>query len=272
MSLPLNELAFLAKESYLEASEQIHALHKFREDGADAFVYPLPNSTKNTVVVAFRGTSETSDMIADLDVRHHHIGKGAVHNGFFNYTMPLIPHIDEVVAQYDYMYVTGHSLGGAMALVYCLMTQHPDKIQGLVTFGQPKTLTSMAFAQMQERSRFPYVRVVNNMDLVPNIPMLQGFCHPNRCILVHDNGKVEVPHSPWATFRVWCSHSMRMLCRRSVVDALLDDHSAVEYKQSVTHITDKDVRQACQNIRTFCWADTVHWFKDTIKGYIQQQN
>jgi len=136
-------------------------------DGAQAYVL----SDKTDVIVACRGTEPTAinDVLADLKtwpVKHHKAGR--VHRGFYAEYNKVIPGIKEALSKHDKkgtknVWVTGHSLGGAMAV---LVATEIKPQGGLHTFGQPR----VGNRQFLKLIDFPYYRYRNNNDTVTAVP------------------------------------------------------------------------------------------------------
>ncbi len=157
------------------------------------------NAADSTVIVALRGTEYWPDWVSDLDIPlvpdRSVPSAGMVHMGF----QLVYEHIrDSILALLGqgYMgatkiYVTGHSLGGALA-VLCgmdLVSNSPVKVvPELHTFagprvGDPKFAGSFA-------GKIPVCfRVVNFMDVVPQVPLPPTFEHVGTKILVHGGFK-----------------------------------------------------------------------------------
>jgi hypothetical protein len=89
------------------------------------------------------------------------------------------------------IYVTGHSLGGALAALYTGMlyyngeTEIAPKVAAVYTFGQPRVGDAQFAKYMEEKLPNPrYFRVVYCNDLVPRIPFddeLFAFKHFGLC-------------------------------------------------------------------------------------------
>ena len=66
---------------------------------------------------------------------------GGIHRGFYSAYQSLESQISAILAQTrpKYLWVTGHSLGGALALVcaYDLIENKKVALNGVITFGQP---------------------------------------------------------------------------------------------------------------------------------------
>lgn len=109
----------------------------------------------------------------------------------------------------DYkLFVTGHSLGGALTMFFSFFASTEERftrngpVKG-ITFGSPY-VGGHAFADTfrhQERSgKLQVVRVYNNNDLVPHLPL--NFSIGGRgCLWRHDGISVILPPIPW--FRKW---------------------------------------------------------------------
>ena len=78
-------------------------------------------SAGDVTVVAFRGTNagEISDWLANLDSLSTDTPQGSLHRGFYYAYMSLKPQIVKLLqkSKPKHLWITGHSLGGALALV-----------------------------------------------------------------------------------------------------------------------------------------------------------
>jgi triacylglycerol lipase len=102
---------------------------------------------------------------------------GKVHAGFlkaFSEIAPLLDGLLEKRTPGQRVWLTGHSLGGALAT---LSAAHlgPEAIQGLYTFGCPRVGDAAFASVLPTRS---YVRFVHRDDWVPTVPPgLLGYAH-----------------------------------------------------------------------------------------------
>jgi triacylglycerol lipase len=144
----------------------------FDIDNAQAYL--LKNSD-GIHVLSFRGTevTEPSDVLADLKAGKNieAIG-GKIHVGFKGEINKLWPTLEKAVANIDNLYVTGHSLGAAMATIASGRMQ--SKVVALVTFGSPR----VGNKEYVNSLTVTHYRVQNNCDDVTKVPFrLMGFDH-----------------------------------------------------------------------------------------------
>ena len=144
----------------------------FDIDNAQAY---LLKGSDGIHVLSFRGTevSEPSDILADLKAGKNieAIG-GKIHVGFKGEINKLWPTIEKAVANIDSLYVTGHSLGAAMATIASGRMQ--SKVIALITFGSPR----VGNKEYVNSLTVSHYRVQNNCDDVTKVPfMLMGFAH-----------------------------------------------------------------------------------------------
>jgi len=144
----------------------------FDIDGAQAYL--LTNGT--ITVLSFRGTevTEKSDVLADLKSgKNIEACGGKVHVGFKGEINKLWPSITAALADNPgNLYVTGHSLGAAMATIAASRMQ--DRVTALITFGSPR----VGNAEFVKSVAVEHYRVQNNCDDVTKVPFkLMGFDH-----------------------------------------------------------------------------------------------
>ena len=143
----------------------------FDVDGAQGYLLKGADAH----VLSFRGTqvTEKSDVLADLKAgKNVEASGGKVHVGFKDELNKLWPAIEKAVASIDILYVTGHSLGAAMATIASGRMQ--SKVLALITFGSPR----VGNKEYVNSLTVTHYRVQNNCDDVTKVPfMLMGFAH-----------------------------------------------------------------------------------------------
>ena len=163
----------------------------FDVDGAQAYL--LTNGT--ITVLSFRGTevTEKSDVLADLKSgKNIEACGGKVHVGFKGEINKVWPSITAALeANPGNVYVTGHSLGAAMATIAASRIQ--DRVTALVTFGSPR----VGNAEFVKSVAVEHYRVQNNCDDVTKVPfMLMGFAHHGTHRYMNFNGEFR-DLTPW---------------------------------------------------------------------------
>jgi hypothetical protein len=145
--------------------------------------------------VAFRGTQTAADL--RLDARFAHVTDleldVQLHEGFAAGVAELMPELTEHVRPAYRTWFTGHSLGGAMAVVAALRFEARGLPVRVVTFGQPKA-TNAAGARRAD-SLLDVTRFVRGRDAVPQVPPLSwkpggkkigSYAHFGREVVVDD--------------------------------------------------------------------------------------
>jgi triacylglycerol lipase len=195
-------MAKFAEIAYLDGAEaqsffkgEGFRKHVFLEnDGAQCHV--IWNDKE--VVLCFRGTEpgEFSDIKADLNALPDRAnnGHGWVHNGFqeeVNKIWEAILEQLEPHADKD-LYITGHSLGGAMATI--ATSRLGDRVKCLYTFGSPRAGTR---SFVNSFSHIPHYRFVNNNDVVPKVPFaFLGYRHQVSPAYINYYGNIR-PATYW---------------------------------------------------------------------------
>lgn len=115
--------------------------------------------------VVFRGTDELSDWLVNLDtqeVSFEDVQEGLVHAGFFRMAQQEMAAI--ALKQDMPVYVCGHSLGGALALLYGVMLYEKGYDVSVVTFGAPPVGNS---AFVDAFDALSHIRYEHLLDPVP---------------------------------------------------------------------------------------------------------
>lgn len=179
---------WLAEAALLSYAEPGFARSRFKGAGFDDVWFFSGPSTqcyvaaagRQSAVVAFRGTEcrldqgpealaqFMADLSVDLDIRWVPVeGGGRIHRGFRDGLDEVWPDLhaclEALAARGCAIWITGHSLGGALAL---LAAARVEGIQGLYTYGAPRVGDHEFAAAFPVRS----FRMVHNNDVVPHLP------------------------------------------------------------------------------------------------------
>lgn len=123
-------------------------------------------------VIVIRGTANAENAAVDMDFKliPDKLSDVSLHQGFKDASTAIFQKVIEHLSKDDKIITTGHSLGGAAALVLGMQLQAQGfKIDRVITFGQPK-VTNLAGSH--KFSDMNVVRVVIPKDPVPIVPPL----------------------------------------------------------------------------------------------------
>lgn len=157
---------------------------------ATAFV--VRSRSGRVAILCYRGTEPVNlvNWLVNLDLEPERIEYGfggrcgaTVHGGFYRNTRAVryeVANILKEMGRLEALYITGHSLGGAMAGLMAAMIRHEDRyrrhlggpLRAVYTFGQPM-VGDPDFAQACQEDPFlneNVVRYVYADDVVPHLP------------------------------------------------------------------------------------------------------
>ncbi len=120
--------------------------------------------------ISIRGTANKRNVLEDVEMRIREDLALAipVHAGFDATTRLLYDDMKPYLKKNYTTYITGHSLGGAIAALLAIhMTDDGYKVEKVVTFGQPKFTTTDGVEKLEFLA---LVRVVDENDIVPMLP------------------------------------------------------------------------------------------------------
>jgi len=148
------------------------------------------NHTQSFAALVFRGTRGFEGWLSNLKTsRKYWPTGGSVHGGFKSDFLMLWQKIEPSLFKIDLpLYFTGHSLGGAQAILAASM--HPAR--AVYTFGAPKTGDSV-FADSLKDTRI--YRFENNRDIIPSVPPSTipfDFCHAGISICLKDERRSSI--------------------------------------------------------------------------------
>lgn len=139
-------------------------------------------SSGDVTVVAFRGTNagDISDWLANLNSLSTDTPHGSLHRGFYDAYLSLKPQILKLLhkSKPNHLWITGHSLGGALALVCAsdLVDNERFAIDGVITFGQPMVARKRLADHLDKLLLGRYAHFVNEADIVPRVPPSFSHC------------------------------------------------------------------------------------------------
>lgn len=207
-SFDLTNCWWLSEASTLVYAEEEFVRARFREAGLPQVQFFKGRSTQCYVaanrqfaIVAFRGSELwkragkvdlqkiTADLLVNLDVRLADWERGGkVHSGFQRALEEvweeLAPRIDALAAGGRTIWFTGHSLGGALAV---LAADRYGTGGRLYNFGCPR----VGDAEFADGFRVTAYRVVNHRDIVARIPPEGVYRHVGEPRYIDQRGKLH---------------------------------------------------------------------------------
>lgn len=169
------KLALLAYESDPEKLSKLlkagdfMLLAMYDQDGSQAFLA----QADDIAVIAFRGTDSYRDwktnLMSEAVLVDTRLGSVEIHKGFMNaYNLigaQVLEDVNRLVPNTKGLYLTGHSLGGAMAQIASTQLER-DNLAACYTFGAPR-VGDHSFDRLVV---CPHYRIVNGWDLVTTLP------------------------------------------------------------------------------------------------------
>ncbi len=147
--------------------------------------YLATNDAAKQQLLAVRGTSNEENALVDVAFNllpNKHTGI-KIHQGFANSADYTWSKVEPKLNSGYVINTTGHSLGGAVALVLAMYLDADGYDVGkVITFGQPK-VTNMAGSR--QYARLDVTRVVTPKDMVPLVPPLDPMDMMNMDIYWH---------------------------------------------------------------------------------------
>ncbi|MFO8024451.1 lipase family protein [Thiohalophilus sp.] len=178
----LEKYAIFSEAAYLSESQvkeivQSHGYLLTRHSdipGLAVTYYLLTNDQTKHQVIAIRGTFNIANTLLNMDARlvtDPHTGV-RVHRGFSMAAQVIYEEVKPLLKKGYTVSTTGHSLGGAVALVLAMyLDLDGADIDKVVTFGQPK-VTNVAGAD--KFADLGVYRLVTPEDIVPLLPPLDA--------------------------------------------------------------------------------------------------
>ncbi len=196
------QYAELANASYQDIAEinQVNAKYSLKTihsklDTKTAVNYFVANSG-NRYVISIRGTATISDAITDLKfklVQNPQLGI-YLHEGFAAAAKTIVDELRDKLPKNADIEITGHSLGGAVAVAMAIQLRHEGyRITRVATFGQPRVTD---FNGAQKYASVKITRYVAEKDIVPLVPPIAPtelkktgvYWHIGNEVLINESG------------------------------------------------------------------------------------
>jgi hypothetical protein len=203
------------------------------------------------IVIVFRGTEDHLDWITNVHAAWVTLQGGTrVHTGFFQAYWPIR---DILFAQVEALlknrsrpvYVTGHSLGGALALMATAeLANHQDasvrdSVAACYTFGCPRAGDSSFDLYVKA----PLYRVTNGIDLVPAVPpAIIGYRHVGDTRYFGAPGVSPGRRSPNLFQKAWRTALGLLAFARTRRFRNIADHSMEVYLNKLSAWAEKNIQ------------------------------
>ena len=154
------------------------------------------NRKHKRICVVFRGSESSNDWFYDLQVRKHNLKDNIwVHSGFYkqlfdngSYAKILQELTTLIEENPDHtIYITGHSLGAALATLFGYLLSHELKHQiTIVSFASPRVGNTEWQKSFQSKSNLKHYRITNSRDIVTAFPLYK-YKHVGHDIRIFEN-------------------------------------------------------------------------------------
>jgi len=153
----------------------------------------------NAVFIGFRGSSNIQNWIDNIQCRQitpYDDKQLSVEKGFYNLFSSLDDMIynilDVMVVKYNTntLFITGHSLGGALASLMAFDVKYNNRdynVKSVITFGSPR-VGNPYFSTIFNRFQMDSYRITHHYDMVPHVPEeFMGYQHVTQEIYLSEN-------------------------------------------------------------------------------------
>lgn len=201
------------------------------------------------VVAAFRGTDEIADWLDNINAVAKQGPLSDVHSGFYRALMDIWPQMKTTIRSFRRtpedqpdrpLWLTGHSLGGAMAtLAAATLIEADEAFYGAYTYGSPR-VGDRDFARIfNVEAKGKVFRFQNNADIVTRVPArLMGYSHVGSFIYITEDKKLSDDLGWWYRFVDTVKGVIKDIGDMGI-DAI-EDHDIDDYIEAIAAFGDND--------------------------------
>jgi triacylglycerol lipase len=209
----------------------------YDRDGAQAYIF----GNDDDRVIVCRGTepNDWNDIKADLDLATVIAETaGRVHRGFKREVDDLWPRLEQALKSNTRpVWITGHSLGGAMATICasrCQISYIDSNPRALYTYGSPRVGNGRYVNYVQ----YEAFRWVNNNDIVTRVPpWWLGYRHKGQEVYLNADGEIA-KLTPWQRIKDRWRGFVRGLKLREFDH--FTDHSITRYVEYILRAVNRE--------------------------------
>lgn len=148
----------------------------------------------DVALLSFRGSSNVEQWIRDFRFIPIDHPWGNVHAGFTkgvnNVEVDLLKFLERA-KNIQHVWLTGHSLGGALAVLATAWLKMQGVSARIYTYGQPRVGLSEFAIRYNKELAGRYIRFVNQSDIVPRVPPGFLYCHTGIVKRITGSGGLE---------------------------------------------------------------------------------
>ena len=244
-----NQIDFSAVKKFAMFSEAAYASSHIMKDIAKTYGYELKQydvirdaqvsfylleqKQTHTQLIVVRGTANVENVVVDASIKlvQDSLAGVVLHEGFAYAAKAVLKEITPALNKTNHIDITGHSLGGAVAVILGMYLDASGYTVGqLDTFGQPKVTNipgSLKYAHLH------ILRFVTPSDLVPLVPPLDPMDLKNIDIYWHVGEEVILlPGQDFSRIGVMDS----MLRATKIISNKIDEKN-LEQHQMLTYLS-----------------------------------
>lgn len=202
LSVMLAEASQIAYQNEREivswATSNLYSINVEFVHAEDTEVFIAENDSEMYIV--FRGSKGFRDWLANMKALKFNTDYGKIHSGFMDgfsvVRGEIFTAMNRARDNNKKLYLSGHSLGGALAAIAAADSNFhigSTPIEGIYTYGMPKTSNRTAANYINSNFGTRFFRFVNDRDIVTRIP--PGSRHVGRLIHFDKHGEIKNTHN-----------------------------------------------------------------------------
>lgn len=211
------------------------AVYGFQKNNAQAILV----EHEDYLCMSFRGSDEKTDWLSNINVFHKKVLFRKFHKGFWNILEDIWKPLEQKYLQLKHnkprpLFLTGHSLGGAIATIAAAKLIHTDSpFTSVYTFGQPRSMTRSTSRIFNDECKARFFRFHNNNDIVTRIPTRSmGYSHVGTYLYISEEKEIHQELGFWMRF-LDAFDGILSAINESGMDAF-EDHKMSGYLEAIS--------------------------------------